>query len=858
LSTPVFNSRRAVDKFGRRLILMASMGIPKELEPKIDTLKADLARAATPQDRLAVLMALADELITASPSDTEPFLTEALDLARRIPDRPAEARTESRLAEVGLRTGGREASIAHAERALALAREIGDQREEARALSLLGILHQDLGDHAKARKLYQQCLVVSQAAGHMVGVRSALNQLGVLAVFQGEFEDALGFWQRLLETYDGLDYDYCRTAVHTNVGVLLEQLGRWEDAAESLYRAIAIAERRGFQGLRVSVMSILGELLLRRNKLDRAVDIFEHVVEARRGKATDARGLRCALADLGQAYLRRGEGVRAGKVYREAMELCQESGDRSALMIVAGCMAEQALAQGECEAAQRLVEQSLRLAREQSDRPQEGEGLRIQALLRAATGDLDGAIESFEAALEALAGSEEGFELARLRLQYGRFLTGQGDRTGVDHLKAAAKTFRRLAVVAEAEEASRLLLRLEMQVDRDGALLQAVSGLPALALGPAQFVEQTLNLMCEALRFERAALLMNGRAVVARGRPDVAAGLDLAQKGELTGSGSALSLPVRVRGKVVGSIYLERTKAGPADYNTAVISTLPDLLTVTVQRLSDSLARADEDGQFVPGLKYQGVVGTNPVMREVLTGLVRAVESHAPVLFSGESGTGKRFLARVLHESGPRSAGPLLLVSCTGMPEDLLAAELFGTERGAGPARAGRLEEAAGGTVFLDEVGGLSPALQAMILRVLERGAVYRGIDGAVKVDVRLVAGTSRDLTSLVQKGLFSAELCRRLGGVEFSLPPLRERKEDIPGLVRYFVSQSNGEFNRQVVDAGPDVVERFLEYGWPGNLSELRHVIDRAVLLASEPMLKLSDIPEGILRAGSGTEVAG
>jgi transcriptional regulator with PAS, ATPase and Fis domain len=231
---------------------------------------------------------------------------------------------------------------------------------------------------------------------------------------------------------------------------------------------------------------------------------------------------------------------------------------------------------------------------------------------------------------------------------------------------------------------------------------------------------------------------------------------------------------------------------------------------------------------------------------------VRAVASEGvPVLIRGESGTGKELVARALHESGARVGRPFEAVNCAGVPEDLLEVEFFGVEQGTTNSAAGhkgKLETADGGTVFIDEIGDLSPTLQAKLLRALqERTFVRVGGTAPVRVDVRLVAATEKTLGELAGQRKFRDEILDRLNGVELVLPALNERPEDVPDLVRHFVQSSSREFGRHVVDVSPEVMARLATHRWPGNVRDLKYVIERSVLSARAETVQLGDLPPNL-----------
>ena len=218
------------------------------------------------------------------------------------------------------------------------------------------------------------------------------------------------------------------------------------------------------------------------------------------------------------------------------------------------------------------------------------------------------------------------------------------------------------------------------------------------------------------------------------------------------------------------------------------------------------------------------------------------------VLLTGESGTGKDLAAKVLHYASDRAARPFMNITCSALPEQILESELFGHERGAfTDARAqkrGLLEAADGGTVFLDEIGEMAPALQAKLLRFLEE-KTFKRVGGVadIRVDVRVIAATNRTLEDEVKKGRFREDLYYRLNVLPIVLPPLRARAEDIPALVHFFVDSFNVEFRKRVRGVSDEAMRRLQAYGWPGNIRELRNVVERAMLLAEGDELTASQI---------------
>jgi DNA-binding NtrC family response regulator len=245
----------------------------------------------------------------------------------------------------------------------------------------------------------------------------------------------------------------------------------------------------------------------------------------------------------------------------------------------------------------------------------------------------------------------------------------------------------------------------------------------------------------------------------------------------------------------------------------------------------------------------EAIVGSSPAMQEVYKAIGRAADQTFPVLITGESGTGKELVARAIYQHGPRAKAPFLALNCAAIPETLLESELFGHEKGAFTGaerrRIGKFEQCNGGTLLLDEIGDMPLSAQAKLLRVLQEQAFERvGGSDTVRTDVRVIAATHRDLKAWSDEGKFRLDLYYRLGVFAIDLPPLRERGEDLPLLVQFYLRRSSRELGREVREIAPEGLKRLHGYSWPGNVRELQSVLKQALLRAHGPILLPDFLP--------------
>jgi transcriptional regulator with GAF, ATPase, and Fis domain len=432
------------------------------------------------------------------------------------------------------------------------------------------------------------------------------------------------------------------------------------------------------------------------------------------------------------------------------------------------------------------------------------------------------------------------------------------------NLNALLKISRVVHAIRDLEELQSHLLDLIFEVvpASRGAILLAETGAQEFS---SQYARTRQAGQAQLIRVSRTIASQVMKEDVAILGADVAASGELRDIESLAVSEvrSLLCVPLSVFHRVIGCIYLDSTTVSNRFHEdhlqlTAAIAGISAVALDNARRLQ--WLEQENQRLTMEVRQEQSLVGEGDRMQEIYHFLAKVAPSDSTVLIDGESGTGKELAARALHRMSGRGNKPFVAINCAAIPETLLESDLFGHERGsftgATAQKKGRLEVADGGVVFLDEIGEFAPALQVKLLRVLQERQFERvGGTRPIKVDIRLIAATNRDLNEAVRQGQFRQDLYYRLAVVQLTMPALRQHKEDIPMLVRHFLQKYALRCKVKMKPISPEAMAALMNYEWPGNVRELENAIERALVVGSPEMVLLEDLPESLLEQATEAE---
>ena len=736
--------------------------------------------------------------------------------------------------------------------------------EIAQVYSIQGLVRWKTSRYEEAEQYFNSSMALREQLGDRLAMARIYNNLGLLERSRRRFKEALDFHRKSLEIRQDLQDHEGVARTQLNFAWVYFEMRDLPRAEELALRASRQSEERGLRSLRAAAQGLLGEIYLGMERLPEA---------------------RAALDD--------------------AIQQARISGDQAELFMDLRKQASLELRGGQLDIAERLLRESEQLIQAAGSPLEEANWFMTQAELRVRRGDARAGAISYEHAGNNLARVGDSGRAAEVLMQAARLYHGSDMATRARDLVIRVRQLYARdgsvfpnelveleALVGEAP-APAAVAAVAQYVD---VLQRAVSTASTSDSDPAA-LERLLGLMCTAVE-ARCALLVGagGQAhaasfcaqdlraqamsvqeivsarsgIVARARQSLLA----FGSNDVTGLDAAAPfyvIPLERHGRNEGCVYLEWAvgAALPDEGGLQLLRSLVQLVTLTLERAEGSQRRTRAAAAIVPEMplrdeaSLENVVGRSAARQSIVEFIGRVRDLDTTVLVLGENGTGKDVVAQAIHHTGARRRYPFVPVNCTAIPESLWERELFGHERGAftdaHESKAGYFEAAHRGTLLLDEIGDMPWEMQTKFLRVLEEKSFNRiGGTTAIRVDVRIIAATTPDLEAAVLAGRFRRDLYHRLNVLGITLPPLRERRDDISELAQHFLDKHAERMGARPKRLSGEALRVLLRYHWPGNIRELENAMKTALALARRDVLVPEDLPEALLRGSQAAPSAG
>jgi hydrogenase-4 transcriptional activator len=751
----------------------------------------------------------------------------------------------------------------YSRRALDCYRQTGDWRGMAEAYFGLGTADIHEGQHEAALENYDQAikLVGDHAATLLLG-RIYANMAGACWFLKRPHE-GIRYLEKAIDYYERTDHKTSAADGYNNLGINLVLIGQWDRARGALERALSLATEADDRGAEVPmILDSLGELHTLRGNLDEARVDLQRAVELASEKGNrwyEGQTRR----SLGRCYLAMGLNQEALQTAKQAQELAQEIGDRQAICESHLLLAEAYLQSGNEDECSANLHSVLELV---TDSPADfhiaGEAQRLQGRLEMVRSEAASAAQHFGRSVSIFDLLGDRYRSARAHYELGRAYTLTQPDRAEEHLTRALNIFRELGArldIERVEEATEALAQIGPE-----QLKQRDTVIQLLTLRLAEAVASRELLLRELAAVVRQETSCQ-RVLIVEPEPDgkyrvvVAHGCNKDESESLANDFAALKKESHEKFAAkhnVAVIGLKSTNARPA---TLFISP-PDRAVLPGGLSLDPLLRIVELGMDVCALRERtrtgaedaeesatagsslmpGFIHSSPAMTRLVEEVHKIRSSDVTVLVTGESGTGKELVARAIHALSARRDKIFVPFNCTAVPKELSEGYLFGYRRGAFTGAVkdsdGVIRAAAGGTLFLDEVGDLPLDVQPKLLRFLQEGEIQPlGEQRPMKVDVRIIAATNTDLEEMVAQGRFREDLYYRLNVIRLRVPPLRERRSEIPTIVNYYVNHYSTRFGRRDVQITPQAVDLLMVADWPGNVRQLCNEIQRVVARAED-----------------------
>jgi Nif-specific regulatory protein len=821
-------------------------------------------------------------------------LGRALKLLRWQQDRADTAKVFNSLGVTTWTLGRYEEAQAYYERSLKIYQELGDQDRIAALLDNLGLVHLAQGHLKRAVAQFQESLHLRKATADVFREAKACHNLAMAYAEAGQWQEAILFYQQSQAIKERIgDLDGLALTLN-NLGIIYMHQGVWEESRRCQEKALKIRQKlKDRYGLAGSYDN-LGDLARMKGQW-KAADRYYQRARQIRNNIRDRLGLCYSELNLGRLHLDQ-DHVRRAQEYLTASWKCfQEQEDPLGCLSADMALSELWLVQGAVEKARQHGERALSRATHMGNRLAQAQARRTLGMVEVLCDHGQAAEGLLLRSAEDARALQARYELARTYFFLG--LVRQRERQirqAIQYYREALAIFQKLGVKRYMSKIEKQLQKLEAALDRQESselfTLYTMSQILNSLREVDVLLEKVLDLAIELLHAERGAVIFYNpeqdefeikiarsmekqtlsdaleisrstiKSVARNGKPMV---IDNAlqdrkfkqwQSVTMYNIMSILCVPLSIKGKIIGTIYLDN-RTMPGIFSSRDVSFLESFSNLTALAIENARMYEELHGQnvYLKGeLKtryhHENIVGNSKSMQSIFNIIDRVSPSKANVLILGESGTGKELVARLIHYSSPRKERPFLKVNCAALTESLLESELFGIEERVATgvkSRSGKFELADGGTIFLDEIGDMSLSTQAKVLRVLQEREFERvGGSKTIHVDVRIISATNQDLQNAIAEKTFRKDLFYRLNTVAVNIPPLRDRKEDIPFLVDHFIRKYCRENERDPVVVSQEVMEAFMRYHWPGNVRELENVVQRGVVMAEGKSFPMEYIP--------------
>lgn len=752
----------------------------------------------------------------------------------------------------------------YAQRALEQFRQTGEWRGLAEAYFGLALADLQEGAYEPSLENLQQALklVGDHPASYTLG-RIYANMAGA-CWFLKRPQEGIRYLEKAIAYYERTDHKGSAANGYNNLGINLILMGQWSRAQQALERALSLATEADERAEKIPmILDSLGELLMLRGELDEAKDYLVRAVAL--ATEDSNKWYACqALRTLARCYIAMEDFAKAIAKGEEALNLAVTIGDRQAISESRLILAEAHLRDGDtakCSAyLDKLTEQSTEST---TDLSFSGELQRLLGMLAVTQSDFSSAAQHFGSSVSIFDMLGDRYRGARAHSELGRAYSSSQPSRAMEHLSRAVNAFRELGAKLDQKRAEAALANLDRTAPERNEEQSALPQLLTLRLAEAVTSrELLLRELAAIMRQETSAKSViitepgehnRRRVVIAHGctaeeSAKVAEQLDQLLDDEAQAAygkkNDAAIIQLRSSHASPATLYISpRSRATlPGGLSLEPLMRVAELgMDVCALRAgSQKGSRVQQPAELAGASLMPGFIHSSPAMTKLVEEVHKIRSSDVTVLVTGESGTGKELVARAIHALSSRRSKVFVPFNCTAVPKELSEGYLFGYRRGAFTGAvtdsAGVIRTAAGGTLFLDEIGDLPLDLQPKLLRFLQEGEIQPlGEQRPLKVDVRIIAATNTDLEEMVAQGRFREDLYYRLNVIRLRVPPLRERRSEIPTIVNYYINHYSAKFGRRDIQITPPAVDLLMVSDWPGNVRQLCNEIQRVVARADD-----------------------